>query len=1500
VRISLAGLASGTLVAGMTFVSSPAQAQEAPGHTGGATVEQQVLTELAEQDTTVFWVYLEGSADLAAATGIADPAAQGWYVYEQLTATAATSQADLLAMLDAAKVDYQSFWIANTVKVTAGEDLLERIAALPGVTRITADRTYQIPEPAVGVDEPRINAVEWGIDRINAPQVWSEFGVRGEGIVVGSIDTGAQFDHPALVSQYRGNLGGGSFDHNYNWHDPSSVCGSPSLVPCDNNGHGTHTMGTMVGDDGGVNQVGVAPEAKWITAKGCETTGCSQTALLSSGQFILAPTDLQGQNPDPAMRPHIVNNSWGGGADTDPWYQPTVQAWVAAGIFPQFSNGNAGPGCGTAGNPGNLVESYGAGAFDINNNIAGFSSRGPSAWGADIIKPNISAPGVNVRSSLPGNTYGNFNGTSMASPHVAGAVALMWSAAVAIERDIDTTRELLDLTAIDMPDAQCGGTPENNNVWGEGRLDAFAAVDQSPRGATGLLAGTVTDAGTSAPIGGATVSITGEVERERTTAADGTYSIILPVGDYTVTVSAFGYADQSAQVSILEDQTTTADFALEAVDSVTISGQVTDGSGHGWAMYARVSAQGTPLSTFTNPVTGMYSLSVPMHATYTLQVRSQYPGYADTIHTVPVTDSDVTVDASLLVDNCDLAPGYEFNGDVGIMGDQNGLLAAFLAAQGIPSSPLVFGGDVSAFDVIIVNRPGNPGQAAFLQFLADTDAAGTGVVFLDTWSTFGNGIWQLWTHTGNPATRNIGDGTAIPFLYYEVLQEHPILDGFEVGEEVLFEQSSTFHDHAWFGGYEGDGRMVIADAGRGDTGIVGSGIGVQERVNNRHALLSMHAAGPFTQPSFWSADGGQIFVNAIEWVAEGASFGCEPVDGGLVVGNVLDLNTGEGINGARVTSVGNPTDRGTSTATPDDPALADGFYFLFSSLTGDQEFTATANGYSPQTQLVDVVASAANEANFTLGSGLLVIEPTEVEAELRLGQSAERQVVISNEGTGAAQVELVERSGGFEMLGRGPAVEGQVRYIEGHFTPAAQPSDGMPTGVSAEPVPMADPWTNLPAHPSAVMDNSATVVDGRLYSFGGWQNVALATANVFDPASGQWSSLANLPGPRQKPGVVEIDGLIYVVGGWDGAGGTTATTLIYDPATDSWSQGANMPAGRTAPGVTVLDGQLYVVGGCTTNACPTSNTVWRYDPGADAWTTLANFPQSTAWLACAGLDDEVICAGGTDGTSARTTTFAYDPASDSWAQRADLPYDNWAMAYASANGQLVVSSGVTQGFATVTNRSAAYDPASDSWTEIEPANTAVYRAGSACGFYKVGGSTTGFTPVTNTEVHPDFTDCDVAGVDVPWLSVSPTIFTLEPGESVTVTISLDSGAVDQPGTYTAGIGVRHDTPHAIDPIGVTMVVTPPNSWGKISGTVMGADCDHGGQPLAGALVQVSGKHQQVTLFTDASGNYGWWMASNNSPLELIVAADGFVPQTASAQIRARQETVRDFILQGFC
>jgi subtilisin family serine protease len=622
IRIAAVAVLGALAAAGATVTGAGESAQAAPASSSSALatsqsgkVEAEVYADLAAgKGEATFFVLLAEKADLSAAATIDSRTERGQHVLDELSKTAEQSQAPLRELLTERRVAFTPYWIVNAIRVTGDRALVDELAARPDVRLVFADKEYELPEPTPATDVPRVNAIEWGIDRINAPDVWA-LGITGQGIVVGTIDSGVQFNHPAIVAQYRGNLGGGSFDHNYNWHDPSNICGNPSLIPCDNNGHGTHVTGTMVGDDGGANQIGVAPGARWIAAKGCETNSCSTSALLSSGQFILAPTNLAGTNPDVTKRPHIVNNSWGGGPDSDPWYQATVQAWVAAGIFPQFSNGNAGPGCGTAGNPGNTPEAYAAGAFDVNNVIASFSSRGASAFGG-IIKPNISAPGVAVRSSVPSNTYASFNGTSMASPHVAGAIALLWDAAPTLVGDIAATRSLLDGTAIDVNDTTCGGTAANNNVWGQGRLDVLAAYNSAPVGPSGTLTGTVTASG-GGPIAGATVVATGPITRSGTTNASGVYSFVIPVGSYTIEASAFGYVTQSTSGTITEGGTTTRNFTLSLAPGGMLSGTVRDAYGRRVAG-TRIEVLGTPLSATTDGF-GQYSFSHLPNGTHTVR-----------------------------------------------------------------------------------------------------------------------------------------------------------------------------------------------------------------------------------------------------------------------------------------------------------------------------------------------------------------------------------------------------------------------------------------------------------------------------------------------------------------------------------------------------------------------------------------------------------------------------------------------------------------------------------------------------------------------------------------------------------------------------------------------------------------------------------------------------------------------------------------------------------------
>ncbi|PZG04858.1 peptidase [Nonomuraea aridisoli] len=626
-------LLAGTVLA-LLATQTPAYAQDPPG---AGKIDQAVAADLSADDKATFWVRLKDEADLRAARAAKTKADKGRQVYRLKTETAAASQARLRKLLKAAGAGFTPYWIVNTIRVTGDAGLAAEIAELPEVAEITPDRTAGLPEPKPGVARAAAGAVEWNVDRVNAPKVWDELGDRGEGVVIASLDTGVQWDHPALKASYRGTLPDGTADHAYNWYDATGSC--PGDTPCDDRGHGTHTMGTMAGADG----IGVAPGAKWITAKACATTGCPDYALLAAGQWILAPTDLENRDPRPDLAPDIVNNSWGG-AGLNLWYKEIVEAWVAAGIFPAFSNGNAGPACGTTGSPGGYTASYSAGAFDVNGRIMPESSRGPGEDGE--LKPNIAAPGVDVRSALPGDAYGVKSGTSMASPHVAATVALMWSASPALRHDVEATRALLDGTASDVDDTSCGGTAADNLVWGEGRLDAYAAVKATPAGELGTLTGTVTSEG--APLAGATVNVSGALSRTVPTGPDGTYTLPrLLSGDYRITVTKFGYDDATATATVTDNGTATADLTLTPQAMSPVTGTVSSAGAPEEG--ATVSVPGTPVTTVTDAA-GHYAISLP-HRTYDLEVTPA--SRCAHAATTPITVTGTTTEDVELPPNAD-------------------------------------------------------------------------------------------------------------------------------------------------------------------------------------------------------------------------------------------------------------------------------------------------------------------------------------------------------------------------------------------------------------------------------------------------------------------------------------------------------------------------------------------------------------------------------------------------------------------------------------------------------------------------------------------------------------------------------------------------------------------------------------------------------------------------------------------------------------------------------
>uniref|UniRef100_K3WF12 subtilisin n=1 Tax=Globisporangium ultimum (strain ATCC 200006 / CBS 805.95 / DAOM BR144) TaxID=431595 RepID=K3WF12_GLOUD len=360
---------------------------------------------------------------------------------------------------------YKNFWISNQLFIdSASFDLVEKLAGLSSVAEIREERSFPVFKPILEAEDTNeLVGQEWGVKKIGAPKVWAD-GNIGQGVVVGTIDTGVLGTHEALKRNFLGA---------YGWFDPEAK----KPEPYDGNGHGTHTMGTIVG----VKGVGVAPGAKWLACKGCRTEDCPESDLLDCAQFILCPTLTDGSASDCSKAPQVVSNSWGGG-QSDNWYKPAVDAWIKAGIVPVFAQGNEGPACTTASSPGDYPNVIGVGATTSVDKLASFSSKGPTVNGRR--KPDISAPGQSVRSSWNSadNGYRSISGTSMATPHVAGAVALLLSAQpdLAIDEIKVALYTTTDQVGLGSTNYTCGGTSDKNwpnNQFGHGRLNVFNAYE---------------------------------------------------------------------------------------------------------------------------------------------------------------------------------------------------------------------------------------------------------------------------------------------------------------------------------------------------------------------------------------------------------------------------------------------------------------------------------------------------------------------------------------------------------------------------------------------------------------------------------------------------------------------------------------------------------------------------------------------------------------------------------------------------------------------------------------------------------------------------------------------------------------------------------------------------------------------------------------------------------------------------------------------------------------
>ncbi len=974
----------------LALASAPALAQSPANSADNRVfVEDELLSSLKGRGQANIFVYLRERPDLSPASAMSWDA-RGRFVHEQLAATAARSQEPVLRELREMGASTRSFWIANVIAIEQGTmPMVEMLAGRNDIAAIISEPIGFIPEPDLVDDDNQLLAPISSIVQIKAPAVW-DMGFTGQGITVGIIDSGTRYTHQALVNQYRGNQGGGTFNHNYNWFDIGG-----STAPTWPNPHGTHVTGTAIGDDGGTNQVGVAPGAEWVSCLGCTSTSCPGANLLACAEFMAAPTDLAGNNPDPDRRAHVVNNSWGDcGQSYNNWYQGVVDAWIAAGIVPVFANGNAGncgysspPGLNTVGNPARYGNVLGIGSSgNANGQYANHSNWGPTdnandgtdpalpdPMGFFDLKPNVIAPGVNVFSSVSSSdtAYAStgWTGTSMSAPAAAGLVALMWSAAPALIGDYATTGTLIMQTANPIPFASGGPNPGPGNVpnyasgWGE--IDALAAVDAALAfaGPRGTVSGQVTDQDSGLPIEGANVFVENTdpdgapASWSTTTDASGNYSLTLSEGFRDFEFSAFGYITQTElTVEIIEDQTTSLDAQLIQAASIEITGSVTD-SVTGWPLHARLSIDGFPGSpVFTDPADGSYAVTLPSGATYDFDVHVLSGGYVAASRVVDTSaGTDLTenfaIDADLLA--CS-APGYR---DI---------------------SPVAYFEDFEA---------GNGG-------FTETVVAGTP-------------MWQWGTPTTWPGSCVGGNncwGTNLSGNYPNNSQAYiisPVIDLQSATPPLTLTWDQANHIET----FTFDQGLVEVSINGGAWTVIWQNPGSTVQTGWRQLSQDLSNAAGETIQLRWrlTTDGSVnhpgLYVDNLR-IQEAPD--CVSVPGELVSGRVTDSNTGEALNGAEISVDGVPSG---ITQTSEDPALGEGAYIVFVG-EGNRDMAAAYPDYETAQFNANFVDGQARRVDFALAAGRLMADPVPLTMTVTFGATDDRILDLINVGTADIEVNV--------------------------------------------------------------------------------------------------------------------------------------------------------------------------------------------------------------------------------------------------------------------------------------------------------------------------------------------------------------------------------------------------------------------------------------------------------------------------------------------------------------
>jgi N-acetylneuraminic acid mutarotase len=1098
---------------------------------------------------------------------------------------------------------------------------------------------------------------------------------------------------------------------------------------------------------------------------------------------------------------------------------------------------------------------------EFQSGITACSTRADTDLSADA-DPNT---GLAVYDTYSSTGWGVYGGTSLATPLITAMYALAgtpaagtWPASYPYN-DPNQSADLNDVTSgatgACTPLVLCEAGPGWDGPTGLGTPNGVGALIAGPHG---FLSGTVTDSATGKPVAGATVTAGAYTVN---TNASGDYNLEVLPGSYTETVTEWDYGSGSASATVADDASVTQNFALTPVPTSTISGTVTDGSGHNWPMRAKITVSGDPEGpVYSSAYTGKYSVTLPDNASYTLSVSAMdMPGYTGQQVTVDLAAADVTQNIALTVDQSTCtAPGYA-DKNSGLTQNFSGWTGN-TAQDGWTVTDNNGSGDTWGFN--------NPGSPSYVDPPPNNDASFASV-----------DDYAVTTASDTSLTSPVIDlsGATDPQIVFDL--GYVWVPGETANVDLSLDGGTTWST-VWSVPETYPAQMDIP---------------IPEAAGNSDVMVRFH----------WTFNPETSSENGRWWSIGNVSIGehtCSPLTGGLVEGVVSDANTGKPVNGAKVTSESHSSQVGTTGPTTSDPDLPDGYYWLFSSHTGRTGFKLTDANYAATSVRTSVTSSAVTQANFKIDAGRLTVSKRSVSLGGVLGASESATVTLGNNGTAPVHVSLSGDDAGFTAAGAGAltalAADAAPVAVKTHASLRALTGTAGAGGTTVQAAAAeAGKWTDIAGYPTAVADDTVAEYAGKLYVVGGNNGTyELPNAYVYNASAGTWQAIAPLPEPLGASAAGFIGNTLYVAGGWDSQGGPSADVWAYNTATNTWKQKASLPITLTEAGSAVVGGKLYVIDGCSGTCAAPSKKVYSYDPGDNTWSTQPGKPHAAEFPACGGVDALVVCAGG---AGAGSSTYTYDPGSKGWVKKNAMPDDAWGAAATTANGQLDVIGGIIDSSTAVTNEGFAFDPEDNTWSALPNANDAFYRGGAACGLYQVGGAIAGGSPASLAQTLPGYDQC---GGMPDWMGLSTASFTIKPGKTVTVRVRVRSSAVSQPGTYDGQLVIRATTPYpSLTPVGVTMRVTPPKTWGEITGKVTTAR----GAPISGVTVAICTRYsaksgtcgpETFTLTTDSKGEYQLWLNHGFNPLEVIAAIDGYTPGMKIAKVTAGDSISVNFTL----